>query len=198
MNKCVGTIFFSIVAFAIPSSAHARSVEQVTTADIRISSDLAVDATYHFEATPPVEVAVRGVAQRRWQVPGNQQVEAIEAFTRKSDGRIIPADPRDFSTQNGILGDAASFVDVKIQQVAFRDLSAGDTTVLTLRTTERDHYIPGQYAQELLCREPAAPRLQDRGPSEALCPLDGLGGSCHRGSMRPCCLDTVGSPGRPR
>jgi hypothetical protein len=62
---------------------------------------------------------------------------------------LFSRDPRDFSTQNGILGDAASFVDVKIQQVAFRDLSVGDTTVLTLRTTERDHYIPGQYGQEL-------------------------------------------------
>lgn len=91
MNKCVGTILFSIVAFATLSPAHAQSVEQVTTADIRISSDLAVDATYHFEAIPRVEAAVRGVAQRRWQVPGNQQVEVIEAFTRRSDGRIIPA-----------------------------------------------------------------------------------------------------------
>jgi hypothetical protein len=150
MNKCVGAIFFSVVAFATLPPAYAQSVEQVTTADIRISSDLAVDATY-FEAIPRVEAAVRGVAQRRWLVPGDQQVEVIEAFTRKSDGRIIPAGPTDFSTQNGILGDAASFVDgiIKIQQVAFRDLSVGDTTVLTLRTTERDHYIPGQYGQEL-------------------------------------------------
>jgi hypothetical protein len=117
MNECVGTIFFSIVAFATPSLAHAPSVEQVTTADIRISSDLAVDATCHFETTPRVEAAVRG-EQRRWQVPGNQPVEVIEAFTRKSDGWIVPADPGDFSTQNGILGDAASFVDAKIQRPA--------------------------------------------------------------------------------
>jgi hypothetical protein len=148
MNKCIGAIFISIVAFATVSPARAQSVEQLTTADIQISSDLAVDATYHFEATPRVEAAVRGAAQRRWQVPGNQQAAVIEAFTRKADGRIIPADPRDFSTQNGILGDAASFVDVKIQQVPFRDLSVGDTTVLTLRTTEKQHYIPGQYGQE--------------------------------------------------
>jgi len=80
----------------------------------------------------------------------NQQVEVIEAFTRKADGRIIPADPKDFSTQSGILGEAASFVDVKIQQVPFRDLSVGDTTVLTLRVIEKDHYIPGQYGQEWL------------------------------------------------
>jgi hypothetical protein len=150
MNKCVGAIFFFIVAFATISPAHAQSVEQVTKADIRISSDLAVDATYHFEATPRMEAAVRGVAQRRWQVTGDQQAEVIEAFTRKVDGRIIPADPRDFSTQNGILGEAASFVDLKIQQVDFRDLSVGDTTVLTLRIAEKDHYIPGQYAQEWL------------------------------------------------
>jgi transglutaminase-like putative cysteine protease len=150
MNNCVARIFFSIVAFATVSPAHAQDVEQLTTVDIRISSDLAVDATYHFEATPRVEAAVRGVAQRRWQVPSNQQVEVIEAFTRKADGRIIPADPKDFSTQNGIVGEAASFVDAKIQQVPFRDLSVGDTTVLTLRTIEKDHYIPGQYGQEWL------------------------------------------------
>jgi hypothetical protein len=150
MNKCAGAICFSIVAFATASTVHAQSVEQVTKADIRISSDLAVDATYHYEATPRIEAAVRGAAQRRWQVLGNQQVEVIEAFTRKADGRLIPADPKDFATQSGILGEAASFVDVKIQQVPFRDLSVGDTTVLTLRVIEKDHYIPGQYGQEWL------------------------------------------------
>jgi hypothetical protein len=96
MNKCIGAIFFSVVAFATLPPAHAQTVEQVTTADIRISSDLAVDATYHFEATPRVEAAVRGVAQRRWLVPGNQQVEVIEAFSCKSDGRIILAGSKGF------------------------------------------------------------------------------------------------------
>ena len=78
MNKCVGAIFFSIAAFATVSSAHARCVEPVTKADIRISSDLAVDATYHFEATPRMEAAARGVARRHWQVTGNRRVELIE------------------------------------------------------------------------------------------------------------------------
>ena len=38
-------------------------------------------------------------------------------------------------------------LDLKLQQIPFRDVSVGDTTVLTIRFKESQHYIPGQYSQ---------------------------------------------------
>ena len=40
-------------------------------------------------------------------------------------------------TQDGAVGAAMSFADVKLHQIPFRDLSVGDTTVLTVRSTGR-------------------------------------------------------------
>lgn len=148
MHKCARTLFMFVVAFAAVPPAHGQSMEQAMKVDVRISSDQTVETTYHYETTPRVEAAVRGVAQSRWQLSGNQKFEVLEAFTRKADGHIVPADPREFSVQEGVVGEAMSFVDLKIEQIPFRDLSVGDTTVLTVRIIEKDHYIPGQYSQQ--------------------------------------------------
>jgi hypothetical protein len=51
-----------------------------------------------------------------------------------------------------------------VQQVPFRELSVGDTTVLTLRMTEKDHYIQGQYGQEWLIVPGAAKQTLDVTP----------------------------------
>ena len=74
-------------------------------------------------------------------------MEIIEAFTLKADGRKVPADARDFVTQAGSVGAAMSFVDLKVQQIPFRDLSVGDTAVVTVRVTESQHYIPNNYSR---------------------------------------------------
>jgi transglutaminase-like putative cysteine protease len=113
------------------------------------------------ETTPLVESAVREAAAARWTVSGNVTFEVIEAFTRKADGTVIPADRNDFVTQDGAVGVAMSFVDLKVHQIPFRDLSVGDTTVLTVRLTEKEHYIPGQYSYPVLLTPSAAKRSVD-------------------------------------
>jgi hypothetical protein len=127
-------------------AAHAQNLRRVSTTDIRIAPDLTVTETIHVEKTPLVESAVRGAAQSQFGLQGNQTVEVVEAFTRKADGRVVQAVPSDFVTQDGAVGAATSYIDLKIQQVPFRDVSVGDTTVLTVRIIEREHYIPGQYS----------------------------------------------------
>src|SRR5262249_32847811 len=47
----------------------------------------------------------------------------------------------------GSVGATMSFVDVKVQQIPFRDLAMGDTAVMTTRTTQKDHYIPNRYSR---------------------------------------------------
>jgi hypothetical protein len=149
------------VSCAVPSHARAQSFRLDIKADIRIASDRSVTETFHHETTPLVESAVRGVAQTRWTVTGNQTFEILEAFTRKADGTVVNADPKDFVTQDGSVGLAASFGDVKVHQIPFRDVALGDTTVLTVRIVEKKHYIPGQYSQRLLATPTSGRRNLD-------------------------------------
>jgi hypothetical protein len=130
--------------------ARAQSVRQVLKTDIRLSADHGIVETLHQETTPLVESAVRGSAQFNWKINGNQTVEIIEAFTRKADGRKVPADSKDFVTQAGAVGAAMSFVDLKVQQIPFRDLSVGDTAVVTLRIAEKQQYMPNGYSRSIV------------------------------------------------
>jgi transglutaminase-like putative cysteine protease len=171
--RCFALVFAVVVSASASSllgadAVHAQSLRRVETTEIRIAPDLTVTETIHQETTPLVESAVRAAAQMQWAAQGNQTVEIVEAFTRKVDGRVIQADPSDFVTQDGSVGAAMSFVDLKVQQIPFRDLSVGDTAVLTMRITEREHYIPGQYSWGLVEAPSVAQRSVDvrlRAPS---------------------------------
>lgn len=143
------------VAFAMPyavysGAAVAQSARVEMKADFRIASDRSVTDTLEFRATPLVESAVAADAQIRWSGPANKSFKVIQAYTRKADGTIIPADPKDFVTQNGAVGAAMSFGDINIHQIPFRDVAVGDTTVLIANIAERDHYIPGQYSEAIV------------------------------------------------
>ena len=137
------------LAFILMNAAtgFAQTIEQLKRVDIRIAPDLSVEQTIHVETTPLIQSAVNGAAQARWDMTNNQSVELIESFTRKADGRIILADPNEIATQDGVVGQAMSFVDMKVKQIPFRDVAVGDTTVFTLKYRESDHFIPGQYSQ---------------------------------------------------
>jgi len=143
-NTAAVAAFAALVFLGSAGAADAESARIDVKVDIRIAPDRSITETWHQETTPLVESAVRGAAESKWIVSGNETFEVIEAFTRKADGRVVPADPGDFVTQDGAVGAAMSFADVKLHQIPFRDLSVGDTTVLTVRSTEKEHYIPGQ------------------------------------------------------
>jgi transglutaminase-like putative cysteine protease len=149
-RRCVfaASLVTSLASFG---AAQAQiNFKQLTKADITIAADRSVVETIHRETTPLVEIAVRAAALASWQVHGKDKFEVVEAFTRKADGRIVAADPKDFVTQEGAVGAAMSFVDLKVQQVAFRDVAVGDTTVVTVRIRKDEHFIPGQYSETFL------------------------------------------------
>jgi hypothetical protein len=151
-RDCFGIVAGALLSFIMFASgpAFAESIRQVVKSDIRLSADSTVVETLHQETMPLVETAVRAAAQFHWMVGGNQTFEIIEAYTRKADGRKIPTDPRDFVTQAGSVGAVMSFVDLKVQQIPFRDLSVGDTAVVTVRITEKRHYIPDNYSRTVV------------------------------------------------
>ena len=152
---------FIVLSAGFGAAQTPANFEQVVTADIRMASGRSVIQTLHQETTPLAEIAVRAVTQARWQINGNERFEVLEAFTRKADGRIVPADPKDFVTQDGAVGAAMSFVDLKVQQVAFRDVAVGDTTVVTVRIHKDEHYIPGQYSDAFVVLPGPAKRSID-------------------------------------
>ena len=148
------TIMAAFAACAVTLSAGAgvcaENIRQTVTIDIQILPDFTVIETTHEETTPLAQTAVSGAALARWSVSGNQTVEIVEAFTRKADGRKVPTDRKDFVTQAGAISASMSFVDVKTQQVPFRDLGVGDTAVLTKKVTAKGHYIPKLYSREIV------------------------------------------------
>lgn len=129
------------------TSTLAQNLEQIKRVDIRITPDLSVEQTIHLETKPLIQSAVNGASQARWDIVDKQSAELVEAYTRKADGRIIEADRNEIVTQKGVVGQAMSFADTEVKQIPFRDVAVGDTTVLTLRYKESEHFIPGQYSQ---------------------------------------------------
>jgi hypothetical protein len=119
VRNCVLAVSAAVWAFAGSfggaCAVHAQSLRYLDKTEILIAPDLVVTRTIHQETTPLVESAVRAAAQSQWVVHGNQTAEVIEAFTRKADGRLIKADPSDFVIQDGSVGAAMSFVDLKVQ-----------------------------------------------------------------------------------
>jgi transglutaminase-like putative cysteine protease len=149
-NLAAAVALAGLMGGGVGSARAAESMRQIAKTDIRILPDLTVVETFHQEVTPLVETAVRGAAQTNWTVSGNQTFEIVEAYTRKADGRQVPADPKDFVTQAGSVGATMSYVDLKVQQIPYRDVSVGDTTVLTVRITEKEHYIPDHYSRSIV------------------------------------------------
>lgn len=74
----------------------AESIRQAVKIDIQILPDLTTIETTHEETTLLAQSAVGSAVQARWTVDGNQTIEIVEAFTRKADGRKVPAAPKDF------------------------------------------------------------------------------------------------------
>jgi len=125
--------------------AHAQSAKQSISVAVEIAPDLTVTRTTHLEATPLNAASVQALLQQRFAYTARQAVEIVDAYTRKADGTQVPVDQSQIVTQDGLVGPATTFADIKIKQIPFRDLGVGDTLVLGTRITEKDHYLPGQY-----------------------------------------------------
>jgi hypothetical protein len=137
------TLLF-VFAFAI--SAKAQTAKQRISFDFEMAQDRSVVYTKHIETTPLNDAAVQNFAQHRLVVKASEAFEILEAYTRKADGRVIPVDQTQIATQDGAVGPFISLLDIKVKQIPFRDLSRGDTSVLTYRIAEKDHYVPGQFS----------------------------------------------------
>jgi hypothetical protein len=133
-------------AFILTSPVAAQTARQRVSFDLQMAEDRSVVYTKHIETTPLNDAAVQNFAQHRLIVEATQTFEILEAFTRKADGRVVPVDQTQIATQDGVIGPFITLLDIKVKQIPFRDLSAGDTWVLTYKIAEKDHYVPGQFS----------------------------------------------------
>ena len=94
----------------------------------RIDATIGRDGVFvkrgHTEVTVRTAAAAASASHFPVSWTGNQTLKIVDAFTRKADGRIIQSNPADFVIQSGMVGAAASFGDIKTEQLAFRDLWA--------------------------------------------------------------------------
>lgn len=142
-------IGWQLLAFFLVFNAHAafaQNVRQSVSYSFEMGPDRSVQYVQHIETTPLNGGGLQSFSQFRVSVSAGQTVDVLEAYTRKSDGRVIPVDRSQIATQDGSIGLTVSLTDVKIKQIPFPDLAIGDTWVLTLKFAEKDHYIPGHFS----------------------------------------------------
>lgn len=111
----------------------AAVAREIYSTRVEIAPDTTSVRTEHYERVPLIPAAVAPLSRLTINLAGGDTYEIVEAFTRKSDGTRIPIAATDVATQSGAVGATQSFVDTKILQVAFRDVSPGDTIIATIR-----------------------------------------------------------------
>lgn len=140
-------LFLLFLALIISiQAAHAQSAKRSSTIEMEIDEQSATITTVHLELTPLNAASVQEMSQMRLNVTSNQTIAIVDAYTRKADGRRIPVDEQQIVTQNGVAGAAASYTDMKIKLIPFREIDVGDTAVLVTRSSEKQHYFPDQFS----------------------------------------------------
>jgi hypothetical protein len=101
--------------------------------------------TLTLEAQATTEAAARQLAQQALPfTEGMEQLQVIEAYTRKADGRQIkPAAEAVRIQDDPAVGAAPGFADRKRLLIAMPEVAAGDSIVLTWRRTLREPSLPG-------------------------------------------------------
>ena len=118
--------------------------------EMEIGPDKTVVWTQRMATTALNAAGQQSGAQSRIVSSGSTRVEILDAYTEKADGGRVPVDQSQIVTQDGVADRSASFVDIKIRQIPFRDLAIGDTTVLLLKFVEKEHYFPNQFSYQQL------------------------------------------------
>lgn len=126
------------------ASAEAQTARLASVIDAELAPDRTFTSEVTTETTLLSPAAVQAFSTARLTVSEHEPLEILEAYTRKPDGHIVPVERSEIAIQEGAVGAAVTFLDVKIRQVPFRDVAQGDVLVLKTRLVRHEHYIPGQ------------------------------------------------------
>src|SRR3954470_683812 len=142
-----GAAFVTTYAAAQPASSGVRfkSLRQ----DIVVEAD----GRHTTTSTSQVQVLTAAMATQFAQLPVRyegsiEDVEVLEAYTLKADGRKLTVDPANIISQKMPLTNALVpiYSDAEQKIVIFPNVEAGDTLVMTARTSDKKAVVPGQFA----------------------------------------------------
>jgi transglutaminase-like putative cysteine protease len=116
--------------------------------DITVHADGLDEVVSHLEMQASNDSAAHGLAQQPIYFSDSlQKVEIVEAYTLKADGRKLPIDTKAVFPQSPPGSpQIPMFNDQKLYMLVFPDVSAGDATVYTTRTTQLKPYFPGNFS----------------------------------------------------
>jgi transglutaminase-like putative cysteine protease/lipoprotein NlpI len=148
----------SLLAFAasglLASGAAAQSTAAVSPVDTKILEEH-VEVNDQGVATDTVHYRLRANNNAAAQQIGQQPIdysealsdlEVVDAYTLKADGKKLPVAPTAIYSQMP-QGDsqAAMFDDLRQKVVVFPDVEAGDSIDLTFRRRDHEEIMPGQF-----------------------------------------------------
>jgi transglutaminase-like putative cysteine protease len=129
----------------------ARLAAPLTIVKLHNSYDVHADGTfvdlYRVELRVGNDAAARRSGQQAFSYsPQIEDLEVVEAYTRKADGRVVPVDPGSIRDELPPgAADRALITDLREKVLVFPDLAGGDTAVYALRRVVRHPTFPGQF-----------------------------------------------------
>jgi transglutaminase-like putative cysteine protease len=148
-----------LIAVALAGAAFVSTyaAAQPAASGVRIKSlhqDVVVDADGRrtMTANTQLQVLTPAMASQFAQFPLRyegtvQDVEVLEAYTLKADGRKLTVDPANVITQKAPQANALVpiYSDAEQKIVIFPNVEPGDTLFLTSRTIDKKALVPGQF-----------------------------------------------------
>ena len=138
-----------LVAFLV-ISAHADEAP-LTIVSASDDYDVSADGTYvnlyRVEFRTANDAAARRQGQQAFSYsPHIEDLEVVEAFTRKADGRVLPVDLASIHDQlTPGTADRALITDAREKVLLFPDVAGGDTLVYALRRSVHHPPFPGRF-----------------------------------------------------
>jgi len=132
--------------FAEASPATSAIIVKTMTLDEVVAPDGSYTTTLHVERAATNQSAAQKIAQQRVEYSESlETAEIAEAFTRKTDGRVLEVDrSRIFAQAPPGSPVVPMFTDRKQKVVVFPNVAPGDTVVFTIRRTHKP-FFPGQF-----------------------------------------------------
>jgi len=135
------------------TTAEAQPASSIRVKQVRQQIVVGADGRHTTTLTSQVQVLTAASASQFGQLPvrydgSTQDVEVLEGYTLKPDGRKLPVDPANVITQKAPQANALIplYYDGEQKIVIFPDVEAGDTLVMTTKTTQKNVPLPGQFA----------------------------------------------------
>src|SRR4051794_8295621 len=133
--------------------AEAASVlwHRSATLDYRVAADGTSTATEVWEVRADTTSVAHTIAQQSFNyIADLDEVEVVNAYTKKTDGRHIPVPPSSVLSQAvSTTSSAPQFSALASRTIVFPQVSAGDTVHYELQRKVRESLFPGEFTLTL-------------------------------------------------